>query len=260
MSESEQPRRSQARDVYWSDNDRANYICPDCGRSAAQIRGEFEVHHKDGNPHNNESENLVGLCSFCHNLREDKKPSLNDIRQFRDSEALRGRSGRTVYQMSSSDDAKDELFRENESENEVTLLIEEFADGYNVHIDWLTTAGWIATKRDDVSISHESARLTNSALDTASRILDKYTSSVKNQSQLSTAASFYGIGFDELTKAVQFISEIEYVVRDKDNWRPTDRALHLICSNDVPLSSLAVNTPGLESPQTDWFVQWGGWS
>ena len=86
--------RKLARERYWDEHDKTRYTCPDCGRGRDEIVGEFQVHHKSGNPHDNRLEHLVGLCGFCHRLREDKKPSLERIRAFRDSGA--SRRGREV--------------------------------------------------------------------------------------------------------------------------------------------------------------------
>jgi len=69
---SQSTNREQARRTYWNEHDRESYRCADCQRSRRQIRGRFEVHHKDGNPSNNDLSNLVGLCRLCHNLREEK--------------------------------------------------------------------------------------------------------------------------------------------------------------------------------------------
>jgi len=76
--------RKLARKIFWSEHNREDYRCPDCGRARNQIYSDhFEVHHIDGDPYNNSEQNLVALCRFCHNVREDKKPSLNCIQHFR---------------------------------------------------------------------------------------------------------------------------------------------------------------------------------
>jgi len=84
--------RSIARERFWSEYDKLHYICPGCHRGIGLTSG-FEVHHIDGNAHNNRMDNLVALCSFCHNLHEDRKPSMSDIdtnteREFCDLEDL----------------------------------------------------------------------------------------------------------------------------------------------------------------------------
>ena len=76
--------RQRARRRYWDGRNKHQYECPDCGRRLSQLRTGFEVHHKDGDPDNNDPDNLVALCRACHNLREQKKPSLNEIELLRD--------------------------------------------------------------------------------------------------------------------------------------------------------------------------------
>lgn len=77
--------RKLARESYWEAHDRDTYECPDCGRGEDEIKGRFEVHHKNGEPLDNRPENRVALCRVCHNLREDKKPSIKQIENLRDS-------------------------------------------------------------------------------------------------------------------------------------------------------------------------------
>lgn len=57
--------------------------CEDCGRKRTETR--LYVHHRDGNPLNNEPENLRTLCGSCHRLshspnymgtRQQPKPCL----------------------------------------------------------------------------------------------------------------------------------------------------------------------------------------
>lgn len=56
--------RHEAREKYWEVHDREAYACPDCGSD-----GPLEVHHLDGNPFNNDMENLLALCYTCHRDR-----------------------------------------------------------------------------------------------------------------------------------------------------------------------------------------------
>lgn len=84
MSNYKNRSRTIARKVYWDEHDENDYQCPDCGRSIGEIRQDvFEVHHIDGDPYNNSLENLIGLCRMCHNIREDKKPSISEIKKLR---------------------------------------------------------------------------------------------------------------------------------------------------------------------------------
>lgn len=83
--------RRKAREKYWGEYDRSTYSCADCGRQESELLEKMEVHHIDGNPSNNSLDNLVGLCQVCHNLREEKKPSIRKtshlIKQFSGDEA-----------------------------------------------------------------------------------------------------------------------------------------------------------------------------
>lgn len=76
-----------ARSIFWDDQSQEQYECEDCGRGLEEIHGKFEVHHKDGNPYNNDPENLVGLCKACHAIREGRKPGSDSVyrilRQFK---------------------------------------------------------------------------------------------------------------------------------------------------------------------------------
>lgn len=71
-----------ARNIFWDSHDKESYCCADCQRRLEQISGTFEVHHIDGNPYNNDPENLVGLCKACHAIREDRKPGTDSIRRI----------------------------------------------------------------------------------------------------------------------------------------------------------------------------------
>lgn len=76
--------RALARKMFWKAHDQASYQCPDCDRRKADLLRPFEIHHKNGDPMDNSETNLVGLCRPCHNLREGKKPSLDEIKNLRD--------------------------------------------------------------------------------------------------------------------------------------------------------------------------------
>lgn len=47
-------------------------------QSLDHCKGFIEIHHKDGNPMNNDSKNLVNLCQTHHRLVENKKIDLDD--------------------------------------------------------------------------------------------------------------------------------------------------------------------------------------
>lgn len=83
MSRYKKKSRKLARQHFWEKHDRESYACPDCGREEEDVAYSFEVHHKNGEPMDNRPENHVALCRTCHNLREGKKPSLDQIQRLR---------------------------------------------------------------------------------------------------------------------------------------------------------------------------------
>mgnify|MGYP006293504777 CR=1 FL=1 len=68
--QSDHPRtsRTYAREWWWREHDIETYECPDCGRGLDRVY-EFDVHHRDRDPTNNDPENLVALCARCHAWR-----------------------------------------------------------------------------------------------------------------------------------------------------------------------------------------------
>lgn len=84
MSQFKDRSRRIARELYWERHDRGTYECPDCSRTEDELIGALEVHHKNGEPMDNRPENHVALCRPCHNLREGKKPSLDELENMRD--------------------------------------------------------------------------------------------------------------------------------------------------------------------------------
>ena len=57
--------REKARRRYWQHRSKRGWRCPGCGRSRSQV-DRVDVHHRDGNPNNNDPDNLVALCKRCH--------------------------------------------------------------------------------------------------------------------------------------------------------------------------------------------------
>lgn len=51
---------------------KAGYKCQHCGKHHEPPHVVLTVHHKDGNPQNNNDSNLIALCRTCH-LREQRK-------------------------------------------------------------------------------------------------------------------------------------------------------------------------------------------
>lgn len=86
--------RYEARKTFWAHHDKEEYECPKCGRPDLRYYSGtvdtihfpvgFHVHHKDGDPTNNDLENLVALCPTCHKLiehgsvRKDEQQNLRE--------------------------------------------------------------------------------------------------------------------------------------------------------------------------------------
>ena len=52
-------------------------VCKKCGKSARQI--QLDLHHKDGNPLNDDWRNIVIYCRACHNDIDGKVPRKRKI-------------------------------------------------------------------------------------------------------------------------------------------------------------------------------------
>jgi len=97
--------RSDARELYWSEYNRARYRCPRCGGSEA-----IEVHHQDGDPFHNTLSNLIGLCHGCHRSvhrrwaiegrLEDMRAEIDEI-ESADTDAQNAVEGRTATEVES---------------------------------------------------------------------------------------------------------------------------------------------------------------
>lgn len=59
--------------------ERDDYTCRHCGRMGAR----FEVHHQDGDRHNNDLDNLVSLCRRCH-IAAHSKPVSAEAQRWRE--------------------------------------------------------------------------------------------------------------------------------------------------------------------------------
>lgn len=55
----------QGYQKYWQENDREDFVCPECGQTADEVE-EIHVHHRNGMHYDNRMENLVAVCAQCH--------------------------------------------------------------------------------------------------------------------------------------------------------------------------------------------------
>lgn len=70
-------RKPGYKEKFWAEHDIDAYECPDCGNKRSEVN-QFDVHHIDGNPKNNQMDNLVALCQSCHYDRHGIDPSRAD--------------------------------------------------------------------------------------------------------------------------------------------------------------------------------------
>lgn len=70
------------RKRYWDEHDKPSYNCPDCGNGQQNV-WRFEVHHIDGNPSNDDMDNLIGLCHSCHMRRHRRYFMIERLREMR---------------------------------------------------------------------------------------------------------------------------------------------------------------------------------
>lgn len=60
--------------------ERDNETCQICGKDASR---KGQVHHIDGNKNHNTEDNLILLCTVCHNRVHSRKPDIASIMAFR---------------------------------------------------------------------------------------------------------------------------------------------------------------------------------
>lgn len=72
--------RKLHRDWYWSQHNRESYECPDCGLVDGSA---MEVHHIDGDFHNGDPDNLIGLCGLCHTHRHKTEATEERVNEWK---------------------------------------------------------------------------------------------------------------------------------------------------------------------------------
>jgi 5-methylcytosine-specific restriction endonuclease McrA len=92
----ENTARTAHREWYWTLFDYDSYECPDCGRSAEDVR-RFEVHHLDRDPLNGALWNLQAVCKRCHGWRHGQRDDLSGLSVEEWKEAFVDDSFSAVY-------------------------------------------------------------------------------------------------------------------------------------------------------------------
>jgi hypothetical protein len=238
VSESKQDARAAARCKYWDKYNRFEYTCPDCGRSNDELRNSFEVHHIDGNPTNNKLANLVGLCRPCHNIREGKKPSINDYRHLL-GQSDQGRRS-TVPLIESQDEENENFHRCDEQSIPILEVMQKTRRKYaTVQMDFITTGGWkefeatgvkdgvdrVRIQPSEMRVQRPKALLNERGVNAVNDIVEQYRD--KQQPTDHTNAPFMNHGVDYtrfqplLTDvALELGNRLRPIVLDRSNWEP----------------------------------------
>lgn len=227
MGYKKEDSRKLARDRFWSQYARQTYTCPDCGRSRDQLRKRFEVHHKNGDPTDNGLSNLVALCQFCHNLRESKKPSLNEIEHMRNQfEAPESYFGTPTVPVVDSREEYNEYHEMCTEKYLPGLLVTTipFRKYARVEFDFILASGWRILKKQKGPDTGLSTTLKDEKVDTVRRIVNKYKdrlapSRSAHTLKVSKEPCFYTTPKMELAAARQLAYELEAVLHDRSNWR-----------------------------------------
>jgi len=229
-----------ARRHFWADLDKDSYRCPDCGRSRPELRTGFEVHHKDGDPENNDMSNLVALCRPCHNIREEKKPSLNEIKLMRDQLAGSDGAGKN-WAFIDVEQESDPHFTACDSKCIPTMQInainrEKYAE---LQIDFITTRGWkkfvrkpeneavaLETPEDELNVLELTAQLTEDATEAVNSIMYKYRDEEFGSNYITAPSTAYKANFIAYPpmrpeKCRELANELEPIVMDENNWEPS---------------------------------------
>jgi len=232
--------RQRARAKFWRQHHKSRYECPDCGRSQAELRTGLEVHHKDGNPSNNELDNLVAVCRPCHNIREGKKPSLNEIELMRDQIESRKTSHVDPVCFGQNWDELNEHYRRCAESCIPAIRIKQInrRKYASLEIDFDTTKGWqrfVRMDEVDEHISYEDlptrepyAQLTEPAVEKVNMIMKTYRDRENSQWQycVDAPSTAYGasiIGYPPMRPSTcrQLADELKPIIMNEEYWEPS---------------------------------------
>ena len=236
MASSKDTSRARARRLFWEHNQKHDYACPDCGRSRSQLRNSFEVHHKDGDPTNNSMENLTALCRPCHNIREGKKPSINDYQHLLSQE--NGDNVQEIPLIRNTEQENKHFRRCDEASVPVLEIIQKNRRKYaSVQIDFTSTGGWqkfkvIESERNrDGSYQYEEqkhvrephAQLREPAVLSINKIASEFKGSKQPNNHNVSFRTNHGFDFTRFPPMTVDVSRelaerIRPVVMDKSNW------------------------------------------
>jgi len=222
MSQNKKRSREKARNTFWSDNDRRTYECPDCGRRETQLRTGFEVHHIDGDHTNNRPSNLIGLCRACHNLREDKKPSLSEIQLMQEQIQNRSINRQTTPIVKTKEEALLAYKSAKDACKPHMVIAKIHRRKYTqLKIDFNTAEGWYSD--DDTP---GPPRLTKEAVEIVDAIMRKYRGNEKPRNATAALSTTYDTDIihappllPDVTRRLS--TEIRPIIMNEENWEPS---------------------------------------
>lgn len=227
MSKSTSYLRQQAREKFWNSHDRGEYECADCGRCEDELLENFEVHHIDGDVSNNASENLIGVCQVCHNLREGKRASVRKT-----SHLISQFSGDKIDYSNAVPVCRDE----DEYKEHVNYCFEEYRPALlidkrrarkwiPVEVDLMALSGAFEFQTDD-GTRDAAVALTDEACLAVRAVLEKYekveTGGNGHQNLFfpkDSASGFHTFPGMRLDNAQRLASELKLIFENPINWR-----------------------------------------
>jgi len=216
--------RQNARSLYWENHNKQSYNCPDCGRNLDQLRTGFEVHHVDGNPTNNSLDNLVGLCRPCHNIRENKKPSFNELSLIQE-QLDNTQSLIETTPVITEEKEVEKLYTRYETINKPFMRIHQIRrrEYSQLKINFETARGWQVIEREDTRDKRIYPQLTEHVVEIVNSIIDKYDDKQKPQKWSGWAGTHHGDTFVTLPPfrpevSLELASELRPLVMNESNW------------------------------------------
>lgn len=213
-----------ARESYWTERDRSEYNCPDCGRGEGQLRSGFEVHHIDGDPTNNKIGNLVALCRPCHNIREGKKPSLNELRLMQEQLDSTESLIQTTPFVESKEEASDVYSRHDAICKPHMVVKQIWRRKYaQLEIDFTAAKGWETVETVGEYERDACPQLTEPATDIVNAIMGKYSDAKTPDNATSAMSTAHGATFISCPPllpdvCLDLASELRPLVMNESNW------------------------------------------
>lgn len=210
--------RQKARRKYWADKNKNTYRCPDCNRSKEALRTGFEVHHKDGDPANNDPDNLIALCRPCHNIRENKKPSFNELELWQDQLNKTASYTQTTPFITTKEE-KMETYEQYEDFSKPFFIVKQISRRKyaEIEIDFTTARGWQTVELPTGREKGIYPQLTEETVEICNQIMEKYDGEGRGYGFHHGDTFIDSAGFVE-DDARELAAELRPLVMNRSNW------------------------------------------